>query len=293
MKNISVIGSGQMGKGIAQLFSSKGFEVTLINPKEKSINAAEESINSTVATSLKKGRITEEEAKTIKENLSFDTTYESIRVADLVIEAIPEVFRKKMDLFLLIEDYAQINCIFATNTSSFSIDALAHRTNHRSRFIGMHFFNPVSSMKLVEIVLGEATSIETAVEITHLCTQLDKTPVYVKNSPGFIVNRLLIPMLNEAIDILHTGVAGVNEIDTAMKLGCAHPMGPLQLADYIGLDVCLSIMNELQEGLDDNKYESSILLKLMVLQGNLGMKSGKGFYSYENGRSVGVAELVI
>jgi 3-hydroxybutyryl-CoA dehydrogenase len=149
-------------------------------------------------------------------------------------------------------------------------------------------------MKLVEIVLGEVTSIETAVEITHLCTQLDKTPIYVKNSPGFIVNRLLIPMLNEAIEILYTGVAGVNEIDTAMKLGCAHPMGPLQLADYIGLDVCQSIMDELQEGLDDTfKYESSDLLKMMVLRGDLGIKSGKGFYSYENGRSVGVAEMVI
>ena len=282
-----------MGKGIAQLFASKGFEVTLINPKETSINAAKESLNSSIATLLKKGRITEEESKTTLENLNYDTTYESIRVADLVIEAIPEVFRLKMDLFLLLEDYAQTNCIFATNTSSFSIDELAHRTNRRARFIGMHFFNPVSAMKLVEIVLGEVTSIETAVEITHLCTRLDKTPIYVRNSPGFIVNRLLIPMLNEAIDILYTGVAGVNEIDTAMKLGCAHPMGPLQLADYIGLDVCLSIMGELQEGLDDNKYESSNLLKLMVLQGNLGIKSGKGFYSYENGRSIGVAELVI
>ena len=220
-------------------------------------------------------------------------TYESIRVADLVIEAIPEKFRLKMDLFHLIEDYAQTNCIFATNTSSFSIDTLAEQTNRRARFIGMHFFNPVSAMKLVEIVLGEVTSIETAVEITQLCTQLGKTPIYVRNSPGFIVNRLLIPMLNEAIDLLSSGVAGVDEIDSAMKLGCSHPMGPLQLADYIGLDVCLSIMGELQEGLDDNKYESSNLLKLMVLQGNLGMKTGKGFYSYENGRSVGVAELVI
>ncbi len=290
MKNISVIGAGTMGNGIAHVFAQHGFAVTLIDVQAAQLEKAIATISKNFDKQISKGTVTEEQKATALNNLTTATDLQAgVKNADLVVEAATENIELKLNIFKQIDAHAPADCILATNTSSISITKIASATKRPQSVIGMHFMNPVPVMKLVEIINGYATTNTVTETIVALSKQLGKVPCVVNDFPGFIANRILMPMINEAILSLQEGVAGVQEIDTVMKLGMAHPMGPLQLADFIGLDVCLNILNVLKDGYGNPKYAPSTLLVNMVTAGKLGVKSGEGFYAYTPGSK----ELVV
>lgn len=284
IQHVSVIGAGTMGNGIAHVFAQNGFSVTIIDIAQPPLDKALATITKNLDRQLDKGSISTETKKSTLANLRTCTSLaEGVKEAQLVIEAATENTELKMSIFKQIDAAAPASALLATNTSSISITKIAAVTKRPGQVIGMHFMNPVPVMKLVEIINGYATTAAVTETITALSLQLGKTPCVVNDYPGFIANRILMPMINEAICSLYEGVAGVTEIDTVMKLGMAHPMGPLQLADFIGLDVCLSILRVLQEGFGNPKYAPSPLLVNMVMAGKLGVKTGEGFYAYTPG----------
>jgi len=290
MKNISVIGAGTMGNGIAHVFAQTGFDVTLIDVNAAQLEKAISTITKNLDRQVAKGTLTEEQKSEALNKIKTNTSIsEGVAHADLVVEAATENEKLKLDIFKQIDAAAPIGCILASNTSSISITKIASVTKRPELVIGMHFMNPVPVMKLVEIINGYATSKEVNTIITELSKRLGKIPCTVNDYPGFIANRILMPMINEAIISLFEGVAGVAEIDNVMKLGMAHPMGPLQLADFIGLDVCHSILKVLHDGFGNPKYAPCPLLTNMVTAGKLGVKSGEGFYTYTPGSK----ELVV
>ncbi len=289
MNNISVIGAGTMGNGIANVFALYNFKVSLIDVSESALEKGLANIEKNLGRMLAKGTIDESKKTQALANIQcFTKLEEGVKLADLIVEAATENIDLKLTIFKQMDSYAPAHCILATNTSSISITKIAAATSRPERVIGMHFMNPVPIMKLVEIINGYATSKEVTQSILELSKKLDKVPVPCNDYPGFVANRILMPMINEAILSLHEGVAGVEEIDTIMKLGMAHPMGPLQLADFIGLDVCLSILKVLHEGFGNPKYAPSVLLVNMVTAGKLGIKSGEGFYDYSAGPKLSV-----
>ncbi|MBK7569499.1 MAG: 3-hydroxybutyryl-CoA dehydrogenase [Chitinophagales bacterium] len=283
MNNITVIGAGTMGNGIAHVFAMKGFTVNLVDVSETALEKAVQTISNNLDRMVAKEKITAADKENTLANLSTYTSLDHSANSDLVVEAATERVDLKLKIFSELDLICNENTILASNTSSISITKIASVTNRPDKIIGMHFMNPVPLMKLVEVIRGYATSDATTELIMNLSKQLEKTPVEVNDYPGFIANRILMPMINEAIYSLYEGVAGVYEIDTVMKLGMAHPMGPLQLADFIGLDVCLSILNVLHTGFGNPKYAPCPLLVNMVTAGYLGVKSGEGFYKYEAG----------
>ncbi len=281
MKNIAVIGAGTMGNGIAHTFAQKGFTVRLIDISEKSLDKGMATIAGNLDRMLSKGTITEQEKlATIGNIITYTDIKDGVAGADLVVEAATENVTLKLDIFKKLNEYCESDTILATNTSSISITQIGAVVSHPERVIGMHFMNPVPIMKLVEIIRGYNTSDEVTQTIMEMSQKLGKTPVEVNDYPGFVANRILMPMINESIETLYHGVAGVYEIDTLMKLGMAHPMGPLQLADFIGLDVCLAILEVMYNGFKNPKYAPCPLLVNMVRAGKLGVKSGEGFYDY-------------
>ncbi|MFT4779426.1 MAG: 3-hydroxybutyryl-CoA dehydrogenase [Flavobacteriales bacterium] len=284
MKNITVIGAGTMGNGIAHVFAQSGYQVSLVDISQTSLDKAIATIGKNLDRLIKKERITEaEKAETLGNIVTSVSLAEVAPSSDLIVEAATENVDLKLRIFKDMDAHAPENCILATNTSSISITKIAAVTSRPDKVIGMHFMNPVPIMKLVEVIRGYATSDEVTNLIMDLSKKLGKVPVEVNDYPGFVANRILMPMINEAIITLYEGVAGVEEIDTVMKLGMAHPMGPLQLADFIGLDVCLSIMKVLSDGFGNPKYAPCPLLVNMVMAGKLGVKSGEGFYSWTHG----------
>jgi 3-hydroxybutyryl-CoA dehydrogenase len=284
MKNIAVIGSGTMGNGIAHTFALHGFNVNLIDISEVSLQKGIATISKNLDRQVAKEAITEEQKLATLSNIkTFSILEEGVKNMDLVVEAATENIDLKLSIFRDLDKYTAAETILASNTSSISITKIASVTTRPDKVIGMHFMNPVPLMKLVEIIRGYSTSDEVTKTIVDLSKKLQKVPVEVNDYPGFIANRILMPMINEAINSLYEGVAGVSEIDTVMKLGMAHPMGPLQLADFIGLDVCLSILRVLQDGFGNPKYAPCPLLVNMVTAGKLGVKSGEGFYSWTHG----------
>ena len=284
IKNVSVIGAGTMGNGIAHVFAQAGFAVKLIDVNPSQLNRAMATITKNLDRQIAKGALTEDQKKATLNNLSFvEVISEGVKNAELVIEAATENVNLKLEIFKQLDLVVPAGCILATNTSSISITKIAAITKRPGDVIGMHFMNPVPVMKLVEIINGYATKKEVTETIVELSKQLGKTPCAVNDYPGFIANRILMPMINEAIYSLYEGVGGVEEIDTVMKLGMAHPMGPLQLADFIGLDVCLSILKVLHDGFGNPKYAPCPLLVNMVTADKLGVKSGEGFYTYTAG----------
>lgn len=284
MKNITVIGSGTMGNGIAHTFAQCGYLVNLIDINDTALQKAVATITKNLDRQVQKGTITEEEKNTTLKNITtFTDMGAGVKNADLVVEAATENSELKLKIFKQLDELCLPNTILATNTSSISITHIAAITKRADKVIGMHFMNPVPIMKLVEVIRGYNTSNEVCDLIMNLSKKLNKVPVEVNDFPGFVANKILMPMINEAIITLNEGVAGVEEIDTVMKLGMAHPMGPLQLADFIGLDVCLNILRVLQEGFGNPKYAPCPLLVNMVTAGHLGVKSGKGFYNYSSG----------
>jgi 3-hydroxybutyryl-CoA dehydrogenase len=290
MKNIAVIGAGTMGNGIAHVFAQNGFNVTLIDISAAALGKALATINRNLDRLVTKERITEADKAATLERLTTATDMNAgVSNADLVVEAATENVDLKLKIFQQLDAAAPASAILATNTSSISITKIAAVTERPTQVIGMHFMNPVPIMKLVEVIRGYATSDEVTTKIMALSKQLGKAPVEVNDYPGFVANRILMPMINEAIYTLFEGVAGVDEIDTVMKLGMAHPMGPLHLADFIGLDVCLSILRVLHDGFGNPKYAPCPLLVNMVMAGKKGIKSGEGFYSYGHGTK----ELVV
>lgn len=285
MKNITVIGAGTMGNGIAHVFAQNGFLVSLVDISANALEKAISSISMNLDRMLAKEKITEEiKADTLGRVRTFTDLEKGIAKADLVVEAATENISLKKKIFSQIDQLAPEASILATNTSSISITEIAAVTSRPEKVIGMHFMNPVPIMKLIEVIRGYSTSDEVTRKIMELSKTLGKVPVEVNDYPGFIANRILMPMINEAIYSLYEGVAGVYEIDTVMKLGMAHPMGPLQLADFIGLDVCLSILKVLYEGFGNPKYAPCPLLVNMVMAGKLGVKSGEGFYDYADSK---------
>ncbi len=279
MRNISVIGSGTMGNGIAHVFAQNGFDVALIDISEVALTKGLATIEKNIDRQVKKGILKElDKPFILKRITTFTRVNDGVKNADLVIEAATENKEVKKQIFQRLDEFAPEDTILATNTSSISITEIASQSSRPNNVIGMHFMNPVPIMQLVEVIRGYNTSDETTETIMSLCEKIEKVPVEVNDYPGFISNRILMPMINEAIYSLHEGVAGVEEIDTVMKLGMAHPMGPLQLADFIGLDVCLSILRVLYEGFNLPKYAPCPLLVNMVNAGHLGVKSGSGFY---------------
>ena len=281
MKNIAVIGAGTMGNGIAHTFAQSGFTVKLIDISEKSLEKGIATIAANLDRMVAKGTITEEEKhKTIGNIITYTDIKDGVTGCDLVVEAATENLTLKLNIFKQLSDVCDHNTILATNTSSISITQIAASVVHPERVIGMHFMNPVPIMKLVEIIRGYNTTNEVTKTIMDLSIKLGKTPTEVNDYPGFVANRILMPMINEAIETLYNKVAGVQEIDTVMKLGMGHPMGPLQLADFIGLDVCLAILNVMYDGFKNPKYAPCQLLVNMVMAGKLGAKSGEGFYDY-------------
>ncbi len=284
IKNVSVIGAGTMGNGIAHVFAQSGFTVNLIDVNPSQLNRAMATITKNLDRQITKGTLTEDQKKATLNNISFvEVISEGVKNAELVVEAATENVNLKLEIFKQLDMVVPAGCILATNTSSISITQIAAITKRPGDVIGMHFMNPVPVMKLVEIINGYATKKAITETIVELCKQLGKTPCAVNDYPGFIANRILMPMINEAIYSLYEGVAGVEEIDTVMKLGMAHPMGPLQLADFIGLDVCLSILKVLHDGFGNPKYAPCPLLVNMVMADKLGIKSGEGFYTYTAG----------
>ena len=284
IKNVTVIGAGTMGNGIAHIFAQSGFLVNLVDVNAAQLEKAIQTISKNIDRQISKGTITEEQKKNTIANISTVTDVAGgVKEADLIVEAATENIELKLKIFKQLDDTAPANAILATNTSSISITKIASVTKRASHVIGMHFMNPVPVMKLVEIINGYATEQAVTDSIVELSKQLGKVPCVVNDYPGFIANRILMPMINEAIYSLYEGVAGVEEIDTVMKLGMAHPMGPLQLADFIGLDVCYSILNVLHDGFGNPKYAPCPLLTNMVTAGYLGVKSGEGFYKYVAG----------
>lgn len=282
--NISVIGAGTMGNGIAHVFAHNGFKVSIVDVSQVQLDKAVANISKNFDRQIAKGVATEEQKKTALANISIHTnTGDGVKNAELIIEAATENIELKLSIFHQLDKFAPEEAILATNTSSISITKIAAATGRAGKVIGMHFMNPVPVMKLVEIINGYATTKEVTDKIVAISKQLGKIPCVVNDYPGFIANRILMPMINEAIYSLYEGVAGVEEIDTVMKLGMAHPMGPLQLADFIGLDVCLSILHVLHDGFGNPKYASCPLLVNMVTAGMLGLKSGEGFYVYTAG----------
>jgi 3-hydroxybutyryl-CoA dehydrogenase len=284
IKNVSVIGAGTMGNGIAHVFAQSGFSVTLVDVNAAQLEKALATIGKNFDRQIAKGSATEEQKKAALDNVTTSTDVATgVANAQLVVEAATENTDLKLKIFKQIDESAPEGCILATNTSSISITKIAAVTKRPELVIGMHFMNPVPVMKLVEIINGYATKKEVTDEIVALSKQLGKVPCAVNDYPGFIANRILMPMINEAICSLYEGVAGVEEIDTVMKLGMAHPMGPLQLADFIGLDVCLAILHVLHDGFGNPKYAPCPLLVNMVTAGKLGAKTGEGFYTYTPG----------
>lgn len=293
MKNIAVIGAGTMGNGIAHTFAQNGFKVCLIDISEQAIERGMNTIVSNLDRMIAKGTITEADKKATIENIiTYTEIKDGVVNVDLVVEAATENVNLKLNIFKELSEVCNEDIILASNTSSISITQIASVVKNPSRVIGMHFMNPVPIMKLVEIIRGYNTTDEVTQKIMSLSEQLGKTPVEVNDYPGFVANRILMPMINESIETLYNGVAGVKEIDTVMKLGMAHPMGPLQLADFIGLDVCLSILNVMYEGFKNPKYAPCPLLVNMVMAGKLGVKSGEGFYDYaESKKAEKVAKM--
>lgn len=285
MKNIAVIGAGTMGNGIAHVFAQNNYNVHLIDISQEALDRGLSTIVKNLDRLVDKGTITAEiKTQSLANITTFTSIAEGVKTADLVVEAATENVDLKLKIFKQIDEEAPENAILASNTSSISITKIASVTNRPEKVIGMHFMNPVPIMKLVEIIRGYNTSDEVTKTIMELSGNLQKIPVEVNDYPGFVANRILMPMLNEAIETLYNGVAGVYEIDTVMKLGMAHPMGPLQLADFIGLDVCLSILNVMYNGFKNPKYAPCPLLVNMVQAGKLGIKSGEGFYDYSESK---------
>ena len=290
MKNITVIGSDTMGNGIAHTFAQFGYKVSLVDIKEEFLTKALATITKNIDRQVAKGSITETDKKNILSNITtFTKLEEGAKNADLVVEAATENAELKLNIFRELDKICKPDAILASNTSSISITKIASVTTRHDKIIGMHFMNPVPVMKLVEVIRGYSTSDVVTKTIMETSRKLNKIPVEANDYPGFVANRILMPMINEAIYSLYEGVAGVEEIDTVMKLGMAHPMGPLQLADFIGLDVCLSILNVLYTGFGNQKYAPCPLLVNIVTAGHLGVKSGKGFYTYQTGSK----ELVV
>ena len=290
MENIAVIGAGTMGNGIAHVFAQNGYKVNIIDISTETLDKAFKTIEKNLNRMLSKEKITTETKEKTLSNLHKITNLkEGVSDADLVVEAATENMDIKLSIFKQMDQFAPANCILSTNTSSISITKIAAVTKRADKVIGMHFMNPVPVMKLVEVIKGYSTSNETLQTIMELSKIIGKVPVEVNDFPGFVANKILMPMINEAIITLHEGVAGVEEIDTVMKLGMAHPMGPLQLADFIGLDVCLAILKVLQDGFGNPKYAPCPLLVNMVTAGKLGVKSGEGFYNWSHGTK----ELII
>lgn len=284
MNDIAVIGSGTMGNGIAHIFAQFGYQVSLIDINQSALDKALATISKNLDRQVTKGTLSEDQkAKALSNIKTFTELSEGVKNADLVIEAATENISIKLDLFRQLDDLCPEKTIFATNTSSISITKIGAVTKRPDKVIGMHFMNPVPVMKLVEVIRGYATSDEITIQVMGLAKKLEKAPVEVNDYPGFVANRILMPMINEAIYTLHEGVAGIEEIDTVMKLGMAHPMGPFQLADFIGLDVCLSILRVLQDGFGNPKYAPCPLLVNMVEAGYKGAKTGEGFYKYTAG----------
>lgn len=279
-----VIGSGTMGSGIAHVFAQNGLKVSLVDVRQDMLDKAIATITQNLNRQIAKGNINEETKKATLANISvFLKPEDAVANADLAVEAVTEDKKIKQELFKKLDSICGTSTIFATNTSSISITEIAAATKRADRVIGMHFMNPVPVMKLVEVIRGKETSNETTQIIMELSRKLGKVAVEVNDAPGFVSNRILMPLLNEAVFTLHEGIAGVYEIDTVLKLGMSHPMGPLQLADFIGLDVCLSIQNVLYQGFGTPKYAPCPLLEEMVKAGELGVKSKKGFYDYSSG----------
>jgi 3-hydroxybutyryl-CoA dehydrogenase len=290
MKNITVIGSGTMGNGIAHVFAQFGYSVNLVDISEPALQKALATIAKNIDRQVAKGTITEaDKAATLANIKTFTKLEEGAKNADLVVEAASENVNVKLAIFKQLDDICPPHTILASNTSSISITQIAAVTKRADKVIGMHFMNPVPVMKLIEVIRGYSTSNEVCNLIMETSKKLNKIPTEVNDYPGFVANKILMPMINEAIITLHEGTAGVEEIDTVMKLGMAHPMGPLQLADFIGLDVCLNILRVLQDGFGNPKYAPCPLLVNMVTAGHLGVKSGKGFYDY----STGTKDLVL
>lgn len=284
MKNVAVIGAGTMGNGIAHVFAQFGYKVSLIDISQASLDKGLATISKNLDRQVAKGSLTEDEKTSTLNNLTTHTSIaEGVKNVELVVEAATENVDLKLKIFKDLDSLTDSNVILATNTSSISITQIAAVTSRPDKVIGMHFMNPVPVMKLVEIIRGYNTSNDVTETIMDLSRKLSKVPVEVNDYPGFVANRILMPMINEAIITLHEGVAGVEEIDTVMKLGMAHPMGPLQLADFIGLDVCLAIMEVLYEGFKNPKYAPCPLLVNMVMAGKKGVKTGEGFYSWTHG----------
>ena len=284
MKNITIIGAGTMGNGIAHAFAQKEYKVTIVDISNESLEKAIVTITKNLDRMLSKEKISEQEKNDTLANINTTTDFQTgVEKSDLVVEAATENVDLKLKIFKDLDEICQEHTILATNTSSISITQIANQTNRKDKIIGMHFMNPVPIMKLVEVIRGNETSNEVTSQIMDLSKKLDKIPVEVNDAPGFVANRILMPMINEAIHTLNEDVSSVEGIDTVMILGMSHPMGPLHLADFIGLDVCLSILEVMYDGFSDEKYKPCSLLIDLVNNNNLGIKTGKGFYDYSDG----------
>jgi 3-hydroxybutyryl-CoA dehydrogenase len=284
MQNITVIGSGTMGNGIAHVFAQFGYKVSLVDINDAALQKALATISKNLDRQVSKGSLTEaEKTNTLNNITTFTKLEDGVKTADLVVEAASENVNVKLSIFKQLDELCPVNTILASNTSSISITQIAAVTKRADKVIGMHFMNPVPVMKLIEVIRGYSTSNEVCELVMATAKKLNKVPTEVNDYPGFVANKILMPMINEAIITLYEGVAGVEEIDTVMKLGMAHPMGPLQLADFIGLDVCLNILKVLHDGFGNPKYAPCPLLVNMVAAGHLGVKSAKGFYDYSTG----------
>ena len=284
MNKITIIGAGTMGNGIAHAFAQKNYEVTIVDISEESLSKAINTITKNLDRMLAKEKISNDDKLNTLANISTTTDFSSgVKESDLVVEAATENVELKLKIFRDLDNLCKADTILATNTSSISITQIANVTNRKDKVIGMHFMNPVPIMKLVEVIKGKETSDQVTSLIMDLSRKLDKIPVEVNDAPGFVANRILMPMINEAIHTLNEGVSSVEGIDTVMILGMSHPMGPLHLADFIGLDVCLSILEVMYDGFNDEKYKPCSLLIDLVNNNNLGIKTGKGFYDYSDG----------